>query len=74
MTKNRVQSPGWPFAPDVHNPPEKDYAGVRPNSAPRPARMSSPLDPPNSNKKRANVNNEHDKATDKGFGQLPPGR
>ena len=74
MTKNRVKSPGWPTSPDVHNPPEGNYNPLRPNSKPRPARMSSPIDPPNSGKRRANVNNEHDSSGDKGFGSIPPGR
>lgn len=70
---NKVSSPTVPFVPKISNPPEQ-LAGTIIGSAPRPARMSSPLDPPNSGKRRSNVNNERDKATDKGFGSIPPGR
>lgn len=71
---NRVSSPAVGFTPPIVNRRKEDLAGTIPGSAPRPARMSSPLDPPNPAKRRSNVNNEHDSATDKGFGSIPPGR
>lgn len=75
MAKNgTLSSPSAGYVPQVFTPNKDNLAGGIPGSKPRPARMSSPLDPPNSNKRRANVNNEHDSATDKGFGNIPQGR
>lgn len=75
MAKNNgVSSPTAGFVPTITNPPKDRHANMIPGTSPRPARMSSPLDPPNPAKRRSNVNNEHDSATDKGFGSIPPGR
>lgn len=74
MKHNRVSSPTVPFVGKLNNPSFTQFNPLINGSAPRPARMSSPLDPPNSGKRRRNINNERDEATDKGFSSIPSGR
>ena len=53
-----ICSPTVDYVPPITLPAKEPVNGI-PGSAPRFARMSSPLDPANSGKRRANVNNEH---------------
>lgn len=52
-----IQSPTAGYVPPIHVPPREAVNGI-PGSAPRFARISSPLEPANSGKRRANLNNE----------------
>lgn len=56
--KNRnISSPSAGFVPPISMPAAEPVNGI-PGSAPRFASISSPLEPANSGKRRANVNNE----------------
>lgn len=52
-----IQSPTVDYVPPISLPAKEAVNGI-PGSAPRFARISSPLEPANSGKRRANVNNE----------------
>ena len=53
-----ISSPTADYVPPITLPAKEPVNGI-PGSAPRFARMSSPLDPANSGKRRANINNEN---------------
>lgn len=55
---NGLSSPTVDYVGSIDSPRSRNGSSM-PGTAASPARISSPLDPPNSAKRRANVNNEH---------------